>query len=113
MDSSSYIHTPQKRCQYFPNKTFWRIYDLKSDLLVSEEKIINDIKGKTIEEETFNIIKWFILNEIPDKPLNTPSRRSQQKKSKIDDERKIQQFQSSQHKKTKLKYQVLAAESEY
>ena len=66
-------------------KLLGEFYDLKSDLLVSEEAIINDIKGKTIKEETLNIIKWFIHNEIPDKPVNTPSRRSKQKKSKIDD----------------------------
>ena len=40
-------------------------YDLKSNLLESDEKIINDMKGKTIEEKTSNIIKWFIHNEIP------------------------------------------------
>ena len=68
-------------------KLLGEFYDLKSDLLVSVEKIIN-IKGKTIEEETFNIIKWFIHNEIPDKPVNTLSHRSKQKKSKIDDEGK-------------------------
>ena len=54
-------------------------YDLKSNLLESEEKIVNDMKGKTIEEKTSNIIKWFIHNKIPDKPITTPSCRSKQK----------------------------------
>ena len=71
------------------------------------------MKGKTIEEKTYNIIKWFIQNEIPDKPITTPSRRSKQKKGINDDEGKIKQFQLIQHKKTKTKYQVWAAEFEY
>ena len=57
-------------------------YDLKSKLLESEEKIVDDMKGKTIEEQNSNIIKWFMHNEIPDKPTNTPSRTSKQKKRK-------------------------------
>ena len=39
-------------------------YDLKSNLLESEEKIINDIQGKTIEEKTSNIIKWLMKFQI-------------------------------------------------
>ena len=45
-------------------------YDLKSKLLESEENIINNIEGKTIEEKTSNIIKWFMHNEVSDKPKN-------------------------------------------
>ena len=34
----------------------------------SEENIINDIQGKTIEDKTSNIIKQFLHNEVSDKP---------------------------------------------
>ena len=69
-------------------KLLGEFYDLKSKLLESEEKIVNNMKGKTIEEKTYNIIKWFIHNEILDKPITTPSRRSKQKKGINDGEGK-------------------------
>ena len=40
----------------FLMKLLAEFYDLKSNLLESEEKIVNDMKGKTIEEKTYNII---------------------------------------------------------
>ena len=48
-------------------------YDFKSKLLESKENIINDIEGKTIEEKNSNIIKWFMHNEVSDKPKSATS----------------------------------------
>ena len=69
----------------FLMKLLGEFYDLKSNLLESEEKIVNNMKGNTIEAKTCNIIKRFIHKEIPDKPITTPSRSSKQKKGMNDD----------------------------
>ena len=42
-------------------------YDLKSKLLQREENIINNIEGRTVEEKTTNLIKWFMHNDVSDK----------------------------------------------
>ena len=48
-------------------------YDLKSNFLESEENIIKDIEGRTIEEKTTNVINWFMHNDVSDKPkTSTP-----------------------------------------
>ena len=65
-------------------KLLSEFYDLKSKLLESEEKIINDIQGNTIEEKTSNIINWFMHNEVTEKPKSNPSSTTQQKKRKKD-----------------------------
>ena len=75
-------------------------------LLESEEKIVNDMKGKTIEEKISNIIKWFMHNEISDKPINTLYVDPNKRKEKLMMKEKIKQSQLSQRKKTKAKYQV-------
>ena len=43
-------------------------YDLKSKLWESEENIINDTKGRTIEEKTTNVINWFMFNDVSNEP---------------------------------------------
>ena len=43
-------------------------YDLKSKLLESEENIIKDIEGRTIEEKTTNVINWFMFNDVSNEP---------------------------------------------
>ena len=48
----------------FLMKLIGEFHDLISNLLESEENIVNDMKGKTIKEKTFNIIKWFIYRVI-------------------------------------------------
>ena len=50
-----------------------QFYDLKSKLLESEENIIKNIEGRTIEEKTTNVINWFMHNEVSDKPKSSTS----------------------------------------
>ena len=52
----------------FLMKLLGEFYDLKSKLLESEENIIKDIEGRTIEEKTTNIINWFIFNDVSNEP---------------------------------------------
>ena len=88
----------------FLMKLLGEFYDLKSNLMASEEKIINDMKEKSIEEKSYDIISWFIHNEIPDKPITTPSRRSKQKKGINDDEErnKAISIESTQEDENKI-----------
>ena len=58
-------------------------YDLYSKMLESEERIINDIEGKTIEEKTSNIFQWFMHNEVTDKPKSNLSSKSKRKRGKM------------------------------
>ena len=55
---------------------------LKSKLLESEERVINDILGNATEEKTSNIIDWFIHNDVPNKPKSNPSSASKRKRGK-------------------------------
>ena len=64
----------------FLMKLLSEFYDLKSKLLESEEKIINDIQGNSIEEKTSNIINWFMHNEVTNKPKSNPSSTSKRKR---------------------------------
>ena len=59
MESSSNFHTYQKCFQYFSDAIARRVYVLKSKLLESKENKIDDIEGRTMEEKTTNIIKFF------------------------------------------------------
>ena len=63
----------------FLMKLLSEFYDLKSKLLESEEKIINDIQGNSIEEKTSNIINWFMHNEATNKRKSNPSSISKRK----------------------------------
>ena len=46
-------------------------HDLKSKLLENEEEVVNEIEGRTIEGKTTNIIKWFMHNDVSDKPKHS------------------------------------------
>ena len=73
MESSSNFHTYQKCFQYFSDTIAWRVYILKSKLLESEENKIDEIEGRTMEEKTTNIIKWFMHKDVSEKSKSSTS----------------------------------------
>ena len=57
-----------------------------------------------MEEKTSNIIKWFMHNEVSDKPRNTTSFNSKRKKGRCDDKEKQKaiSIESTQEDDSKL-----------
>ena len=60
----------------FLMKLLSEFYDLKSKLLESEEQIVQQMQGNSIEEKTWNIIDWFMHATVREKPITTPSSKS-------------------------------------
>ena len=54
-------------------QTLGEFYDLKSNMLEKEENIISNTDGKSTEERTFKIVKWFVHNEASISPIRLTS----------------------------------------
>ena len=67
----------------FLMKLLSEFYDLKSKLLESEEQIVEQTQGNSIEEKTWNIIEWFMHGTVKEKPMTTPSSKSKRKRGKM------------------------------
>ena len=51
-------------------KTLEEFHELKANMLDNEEYIVANIKEKNPVKRNLKIIKWFMINELPAKPMH-------------------------------------------